>query len=74
MFSVTSVTFGVERELYIKGVVTTVTSGVQTLGLKMDEKHNQDVMETRCWQDIYGMTMRHTWKNDDVRRKVGVRE
>ena len=37
-----------KRELYEGVVVPKVTYGVETWGMRMDERHNLNVMEMKC--------------------------
>ena len=54
--------------------MSTVTYGVETWGMGMDESHELDFMEIKYLRSICAVTRMDRWKNEQVRCRVDVRE
>ena len=57
-----------------RAVLPTVTYGRETLGVRIDERHKPHFMATNCLRSMSGVTREDSWKNEEVRRRIGVRE
>ena len=71
---VKSVSFGVQRELYERLLVSTVTYGVGTWCMRMGEKRKLDIEGKMCSWRMCRMTRMNRWRNEEVKNRVDVRE
>ena len=69
-----SVSLGVKREMYARIVVPMLKNRPKTLGLSTKERHTLDVMETKFSGSLCWLTRMDELRNEEVRRRVGVRE
>ena len=63
----------VKRAMYEGIVVPTVLYGAETWGLNKKERKSLDVLEMRCLRSINGTTIRDRVRNEEVRRRTGVK-
>ena len=63
-----------KKNLYQQVIVPTVTYGAETCGLKEAEKRCLNVFEMKCLRPMVGVTRWERIKNEEIRRKAGIKE
>ena len=65
---------GLKIELYESVVVPTVTLGAETLGFRMDERHELDVIEIRRLRSMCGIPRVVRQRKEEMWRRLSMRE
>ena len=73
LFKCRSLHMEVKRGLYEGVVVPTVLYGAESWGLKVQERNRLNVFEMRCLRSMCGVTRMDRVRNDEVRRRSGVK-
>ena len=73
IWRVKEVGMNAKRTLYESVIVPTVIYGGESWGLTVKERRRLDVMEMNCLRSMCGVTRRDRVRNEEVRRRVGVK-
>ena len=74
MFIDRSVSLSVNNEMDERVVVPSMTYGIETLGIEMDERRKVYVIEFKWSRYMCGVTKMDRRKNTEVRCRVGLRK